>query len=985
MARGNARAPSQNAYRGSIGRTQTAAVHVTGPSGDLVVATVYTTVDAVSDPELVERLHSQDPARLLNAVPGPAGNQQVAVPVVYHDPAAEVMVLVLGEAHRHREIDERIKLLERLRGDGSAIPAYAKDFAVVFGSAGLRAYLEERAHAALSQARSQDSAKDVDKKKLELASREEEFHRARAQVEHIKAQLEQTRTQLEQARVALDRERSQLAHDRADQQRQQQELDRLRAEQRARVIASVQVPVAPAVQTLAGVAPPPDLEIAPLPAPPRNEEAEATTIGHRPQGPEEGEHVTSPIELREPEPLDPIDIDHTPLPAPFVDHTGEPPPLTEISTEIHVAFDAATSGASTKKANGTNGSSGANHWPTDEETTGTAIVPPGSDPLTTDTQDLGDVAHDNWLDFAATGTTSVFEVNDGTVRLALLVDDHQARGFRGALDVRLLLHRVTTYPIITLIVGPPAALRVPSPTQLATVTLDIGAELDRQVLGTLARRFAIDVVVIHAGAPIRSVRLSAPLADNAAYILRAADDHLRGIQTDGEHQPSFEHARDLVAALDYDLIGATHAEANEFRDDKLAQLQTAQQLRRAIAIARRFARPSREDYLICARGFPLTRWRELRRHVLESAVTWGIWMGPELAQVAVSEGLARSRRDLISKLDTGFEELRRHPTAFDIDDDAADDNAKAIAEEARALGVELHRKNGAAIKSEDVPIVSGSIEGAPTTNAFASTPTEQLIVLLEDKAQRVAAAGELCDRGLAVAAVAAGPVIAAVKKMSRAEAVRILGKCVKFGPDAAPPLIEGLGSSKAFLRHGSALALALLRTDDGTQAVIDALITEPTEVWREIARALGQVGPSALMPLASYAGRLGDRMTPQLQERVAWAMSHVGVRGGKGPLEQMAAGQSVMAPIARQALALLDTAARDEVRVRPGVQASRDVTVNRAFSRRFFEALDAAPDIAQAALHDLDASGPMEMLDDSDLIVEDEDEAELDESDLIQT
>jgi len=984
MARGNARAPSQNAYRGSIGRTQTAAVHVTGPSGDLVVATVYTTVDAVSDPELVERLHSQDPARLLNAVPGPAGNQQVAVPVVYHDPAAEVMVLVLGEAHRHREIDERIKLLERLRGDGSAIPAYAKDFAVVFGSAGLRAYLEERAHEALSQARSHDSAKDVDKKRLELASREEEIHRAKAQVEHVKAQLEQTRGQLEQARVALDRERSQLAHDRADQQRQQQEIDRLRAEQRARVIASVQVPVAPPVQTLAGVAPPPDLTTPGSPMPLRHEEAEATTIGHRPQAPEEGEHVTSPIELREPEPLDPIELDQTPLPPPFIDHTGEPPPLTEISTEIHVAFDTATSGAASSKAaskpNGTNGTSGAHHWPNDEETTGTAIVPPGSDPLTTDTQDLGEVAHDNWLDFAATGMTSVFEVNDGVVRLALLVDEHQARGFRGALDVRLLLHRVTTYPIITLVIG-----RVPSPTQLAKVTLDIGAELDRQVLGTLARRFTLDVIVILQGAPIRSVRLSAPLADNAAYILRAADDHLRGIQTDGEHQPSFEHARDLVAALDYDLIGATHAEANEFRDDKLAQLQTAQQLRRAIAIARRFARPSREDYLICARGFPLTRWRELRRHVLESATAWGIWMGPELAQVAVSEGLARSRRDLIMKLDAGFDELRRHPTAFDIDDDAADDNTKAIAEEARALGVELRKKNGTAIKSEDVPIVSGSIEGASTTNALASTPVEQLVAMLDDKAQRVAAAAELCDRGPAVAAVAAAPVIAAVKKMSRAEAVRILGKCVKFGADAAAPLIEGLGSSKAFLRHGSALALALLRTDEGTQAVIDALITEPTEVWREIARALGQVGPSALMPLASYAGRLGDRMTPQLQERVAWAMSHVGVRGGKGPLEQMAAGQSVMAPIARQALALLDTAARDEVRVRPGVQASRDVTVNRAFSRRFFEALDAAPDIAQAALHDLDASGPMEMLDDSDLIVEDEDEAELDESDLIQT
>src|SRR5450432_2729793 len=98
MARGHARAPSQNAYRGSIGRTQTATVHVTGATGDLVVATVYTTVDAVSDPELVERLHSADPARALNTIE----NVQLAVPIVYHDSAAELMVLVLGEAHRHR-------------------------------------------------------------------------------------------------------------------------------------------------------------------------------------------------------------------------------------------------------------------------------------------------------------------------------------------------------------------------------------------------------------------------------------------------------------------------------------------------------------------------------------------------------------------------------------------------------------------------------------------------------------------------------------------------------------------------------------------------------------------------------------------------------------------------------------------------------------------------------------------------------------------
>jgi HEAT repeat protein len=329
--------------------------------------------------------------------------------------------------------------------------------------------------------------------------------------------------------------------------------------------------------------------------------------------------------------------------------------------------------------------------------------------------------------------------------------------------------------------------------------------------------------------------------------------------------------------------------------------------------------------------------------------------------------------------------LRRSPDVFDLDADAAEDNAKAIAEEAKALGIDLRvpGKSNGAIKSEDVPAVSGSIERAPVPPPKPRS-VDELMKLLDDRVHRVQAASELCERGDPRAAVA---VINAVKKMSRAEAVRILGRSVKFGAAAAPPLTEGLQSSKAFLRHGCALALALLRTDEGTHAVIDQLMAEPTEIWREMARALGQVGPTALMPLASHVGRLGDRMTPQIQERVAWAMAHVGVRGGKPALEQMAAGQSVMAPIARQALGLHGNAARDEVKVRPGTQIAKDMTVNRAFSRRFFEALEAdKPDLAQAALHDLEASGPAELLDEDDLIVEDEDEAaELDESDLIQT
>src|SRR5262245_56020782 len=110
MARGNARAPSATAYRGAIGRTQTKVVHVTDDRGGMVAATVFTSVDAVSDPVLVERIY----ANTLNVISVDGVARELAVPVVYHDPAAELMVLVLGEAHRHREIEERIAMLEGL-------------------------------------------------------------------------------------------------------------------------------------------------------------------------------------------------------------------------------------------------------------------------------------------------------------------------------------------------------------------------------------------------------------------------------------------------------------------------------------------------------------------------------------------------------------------------------------------------------------------------------------------------------------------------------------------------------------------------------------------------------------------------------------------------------------------------------------------------------------------------------------------------------
>ncbi|MGE0870967.1 MAG: hypothetical protein AB7P03_20550, partial [Kofleriaceae bacterium] len=604
-------------------------------------------------------------------------------------------------------------------------------------------------------------------------------------------------------------------------------------------------------------------------------------------------------------------------------------------------------------------------------------LPRGSDSLTTGTSEEtldGELA-------APPPDVSTLSVEGSSVRLALVAGSATSPELEGGpLDIRILLHRTPIYPVVTLVIGPPLAMRTPDLAQLIAVPLDVAAAEHQAALSALARKFELVVDVVAAGEVIRRAVLRAPLAENVAYVLTAATEQL----TEGNRdRKSFERATEIVLSSGYDLLGTGHPDAAELREDKATSLGTAQQVRRALAMAKRFSRPASEDYLVAMRGFPIVRWHELRRRMLEAAIHWGLWMGPELADIAVSEGLAVSRRDLLAKLERGFAALRQHPTAFDLDPDAADDNASALA---RELGADepaaVPRRRA---EAEDISgVISGSIGGTPPVGVPAPVTTDALIARLDDRHHRVAAAIELCRRA---DPRAADPVIRSVAKLSRGEAVRILGMCVKFGDAAVGPLQGGLTSSKGFLRQGCALALALLRTDQGTQAVIDLLIDEPTEIWREIARAIGQIGPSALMPLASRFGRLGDR-SPAITERVAWAMAHIAVRGGKSAIEMMAGGQSVLAPVARQALDLHGSAAQDQVHVTrepTGSQPGREITVNRAFSRRFFEALEhGLPDAMQAGLVAMDASSPMELLDDAELI-EDDDEAVLDETDLIQS
>ncbi|HEU5055614.1 MAG TPA: hypothetical protein VFU21_03790, partial [Kofleriaceae bacterium] len=457
------------------------------------------------------------------------------------------------------------------------------------------------------------------------------------------------------------------------------------------------------------------------------------------------------------------------------------------------------------------------------------------------------------------------------------------------------------------------------------------------------------------------------------------------------------HARALASfwAPDHDRLGVGALYAADFDDAALDRLDGAAAVLRAARVVRRFSEPAAEDWLLLVRGESMERWQARRRAVVARAVELGIWPGPVAAQIAVGEGMARSRKELVVRLQRSFASLVAGEHG--LDEPAVRGNWESLKGEAAALGLppsEWSSPRSEPIASDAEPVASGLIgqtsepvaraaAGANGNGAAGGDPrvsslaADALAAMLAQRERRMVAAIELCRRG---DPAAVRPVFAALEAMSRAEAGRVLGHVIGFKREAEPHLLALLESRKGFLRQGAALALAVLKSEVGLEACCDLLLDEPTEIWREVARALGESGEAAVLPLAA---RLAQRPS-STHERAAWAMAHIAARGGKRAIEVLAGGRDPVASgVARHALELTDLAKSDHLQVR-GERMPRDQTVNRAFSRQFFSAMAVEP---AAIGSGVDVSGSMLLLDESDVLeaMDVDDEAELDEKDLLPT
>ena len=354
-------------------------------------------------------------------------------------------------------------------------------------------------------------------------------------------------------------------------------------------------------------------------------------------------------------------------------------------------------------------------------------------------------------------------------------------------------------------------------------------------------------------------------------------------------------------------------------------------------------------------------------------------MGPRLLHIAVAdEGEAPSKKALLKVMLRNFAELMADGS-HGLDDGAVADNWKELKEQAAELGIGDSKKSrksrkASSSQSRENAEVAGSIGDSPDAGAI-DPHTLEIMAQLRDRDSRLEAALELARRRDEKALPA---IFVAVTHMPRKEAGQVLGAVAGFGEPALRYLLEGLGSRKAYIRQGCALALGAIGGEEAIEGLCDLLVEEPTEIWREVSRALGQVGPDAVMALL---GRLRGR--EELSDRVAWTLANIAAQGGRRVVESLAGGRDALAAqVAKRALDLESRAEAEERQVK-GPEAVREVTVNRAFSRHFFEAMG-GPHVA-SVLDPGDESAPAMILDESDLLTEvDEEDAELlDESDLL--
>jgi hypothetical protein len=533
---------------------------------------------------------------------------------------------------------------------------------------------------------------------------------------------------------------------------------------------------------------------------------------------------------------------------------------------------------------------------------------------------------------------AVFLVEDQVLACAGLASEVLEDFIHGPIELRAQLHRLPNYPVVALtFLAPP---RDQAEERVLSVVLDVARAAHRVILEALGRKTRLSLELYDPEyLPVVAHTVTAPLEENVRRIILEAKDALERLAPNAR---SFERAKTQLLSPKHDRLG--HTEVDLPADTETLEMPSA--LRRALQQVTRWSEPSAEAYLLEIRSLPLNLWRATRSRVIRRALDAGIAVPKALVERSAKEHSAPlpSWAELLEIGVRRFAEVcaRQRPNDLTATEEA--ENWELLLRECAHASVPVDDSVRALAQAAQRRVRAGT-SGVD----LRSLAADELVALLERKELRREAALILCERHDPATLPA---VFSAIRRMARAEANVVLPVVTAYGHPAERWLIEGLKSKKSFMRQGCALGLGALlsreqpreaglsKTSHGVDALVHLLLEEPTEIWSEVARALGDAGPMTVMALAARLREVdsGGR------DRIVTALAQVAARPenqARSPVAMLAEGRdALVAAAAQRALDLVDEVQRDDQMVRRG---TGDPTVVRGFSRRFYDAIRGEP------------------------------------------
>lgn len=950
------------AYEGRAGRTRRELVHWSAADGSAKSAAVPRVLNLGTDPQLRDAL-------LAGTLHRGDGGEELAVATVVHDPGARRVVLYLPEPLRHLELAERARWLAQLAEDHeSHIPRYAKDPRVAVGLAELRAVLAEPPgmpaavrEAALAkkeeavakreevviqrEQRLHKRAEDVTRREDELRERMEETEasvrdlamreselesRLAALVDRERALVEKERVAIERERALVDRERAVADKERAIAERELTfgghattsstrapsadstgRLDPIEdaileegTNPRAKVapaavpVVEVKRPSAPPPPTRGTLAPPSPIaaivpddeveeidELEPVSTSPGLKSEKTGRRGSAMQVDDHEVVEQIPTEAVE-EIVDEDDVEE--------EIDDEMLVLREDVTGLHAAKDEPAkeelSGPRTAVAEGAS-------------VLGPAREPEDAVPGDMRERELGwklDDGVELWARVPAE------RVGEGTFELDVLVQlvpsdapDPQ----RGLV-------------LLTLLDG--------KRERLARTVLDPRDPAERLLLEALRRKFDVRVSLHDGTRRLTQVRVTVPRELNVARIL----DRASRMRHDGAADAAAKEAAAGITAPSPDghaLLG----EALEHAADAVTARRVIREVAEAMA-------PERLDDAMVYASVPRDAIDATVARVIERALAHGLALPAILTERAVATGLATDVGELVARQIDAFRATVTGRGAGGLDPEAIADNWERLLASATdnevALDSETHDLAYQAIRA-----VRGSTPSVPPGGEVDPEKIEQagvpeLLLMLDHPRYRRAAAVALAERS---GAEHVDALCKAVRKMPRAEVVRVVPHVARIGEEAGDALIDGLSAKKTFVRHAFAIALGHLRLRRAVVPLLHVLLGEQSDVWKDVARIFGTFGNASLRALSR---QIADGKGPD--ERIVTALAHLTLHGCEEAVVQMKKDSDPRtARLAEQALAQ-----REQAREREDMVAGKKPVDNAApeivFARRFVEELE---------------------------------------------